>query len=256
MRIFYLSPSPALSSTKSAVTDDEILIFCDGACSGNPGPGGWGAVLQIPTGEVRELGGSSPSTTNNQMELTAAIEALAAIRAETGRVRIVTDSTYVIRGITQWIWGWKKKGWQTAAGVPVANRELWERLLAATQGRAASGKVEWAHVKGHAGHSGNERADRIAVAFSQRAPITLYRGPRSGYGVELRAPAATSPRSTGSSKGAAIAYLSLLDGRAMRHATWAECEKRVKGKSGAKYKKVASEAELADLLREWGTDLE
>ena len=109
------------------LNENSIIIFCDGACSGNPGPGGWGAIVALPTGEVRELGGASPLTTNNKMELTAAIEALRFVEALPLPATLCTDSTYVIKGVTQWITRWKIRGWKTATGEPVANRELWEK---------------------------------------------------------------------------------------------------------------------------------
>ena len=136
--------------------NDAVEIFTDGACRGNPGPGGWGAVLRYG-GHEKLLCGRSRDTTNNRMELTAAIEALEALRRPC-RVRISTDSTYVKNGITRWITGWKRKGWRTLKGRPVKNVDLWRRL-----DRAASPhRVEWVWVRGHAGHEDNERADALA----------------------------------------------------------------------------------------------
>ncbi len=133
-----------------------IVIHTDGACSGNPGPGGWGAVLQAGD-HVKELKGGAAHTTNNRMELTAAIEALAALKRPSV-VTLVTDSTYVRDGVTKWIHGWKQNGWRTSAKKPVKNEDLWRRLdeLAHTH------QVEWRWVKGHAGDRGNERADALA----------------------------------------------------------------------------------------------
>ncbi|MDW3206817.1 MAG: ribonuclease HI [Alphaproteobacteria bacterium] len=133
-----------------------VEIFTDGACSGNPGPGGWGAVLRWGDTE-RELSGGEAETTNNRMELMAAIASLEALKRPV-RVRITTDSTYVRDGITKWIHGWKRNGWKTAAKKPVKNADLWQRLEAA----AARHQVEWDWVKGHAGHPENERADELA----------------------------------------------------------------------------------------------
>ena len=133
-----------------------VIIHTDGACSGNPGPGGWGAILEW-SGHERELSGAEAETTNNRMELTAAIVALETLKRPC-RVRLVTDSTYVRDGVTKWIHGWKKNGWKTAAKKPVKNEDLWKRLDEAT-GRHS---VEWEWVKGHAGHPGNERADALA----------------------------------------------------------------------------------------------
>jgi ribonuclease HI len=134
----------------------EVEIFTDGACKGNPGPGGWGAIIRSGERE-KELSGGEPLTTNNRMEMMAAIGALEALRRPCDVV-LHTDSLYLRDGITRWIHGWQRNGWRTADRKPVRNAELWQRLLAA----AAPHRVEWRWVKGHAGHAGNERADRLA----------------------------------------------------------------------------------------------
>ncbi|MBY0421103.1 MAG: ribonuclease HI [Parvularculaceae bacterium] len=131
-----------------------IDAYTDGACAGNPGPGGWGVVILDPAG-TRELCGGDSATTNNRMEMQAAIEAL---RATEGPLRIHTDSQYLKNGITDWMRKWKRNGWKTADGKPVKNKDLWELLDAAVSGRM----VSWAWVKGHAGHPQNERADALA----------------------------------------------------------------------------------------------
>lgn len=134
----------------------RIEIFTDGACRGNPGPGGWGALLRYGSNE-RELYGGEPATTNNRMELTAAIRALAALR-ESCRVDLYTDSQYVRSGITEWMKNWKKRGWRTADRKPVKNADLWQALDA----EAARHEVHWHWVRGHSGHAENERADQLA----------------------------------------------------------------------------------------------
>lgn len=140
----------------SEASKPEVTIYTDGACSGNPGPGGWGAILM--SGEHRkELCGGERETTNNRMELMAAIEALAALKRPSNVV-LHTDSTYVKDGITKWIHGWRRNGWRTAAKKPVKNAELWQRLDEATQRH----NIDWRWVKGHAGHPENERADELA----------------------------------------------------------------------------------------------
>ena len=137
----------------------HIEIYTDGACSGNPGPGGWGAVLKYGAHE-RELSGGEASTTNNRMELTGVIQALSALKYPC-KVRVTTDSRYVVDGITKgWAQGWKKRGWKKSDGKPALNPELWERLLELL----AIHDVEFAWIKGHAGHEENERCDRLAVA--------------------------------------------------------------------------------------------
>ena len=135
-----------------------IEIFTDGACSGNPGPGGWGALLRM-AGTEKELGGGDPATTNNRMELMGAIAALEALKRPC-RVKLHTDSKYVLDGATKWIHGWKRNGWKTADKKPVKNVELWQRLDTARNGH----EVEWIWVKGHAGHIENERVDALARA--------------------------------------------------------------------------------------------
>lgn len=134
----------------------EVTIYTDGACSGNPGPGGWGVIL-ISGEHRKEMCGGEEETTNNRMELTAAIEALDALKRPS-RVTLYTDSTYVRDGITKWIGGWRRNGWRTAARKPVKNAELWQRLDAAGQRH----EIDWRWVKGHAGHPENERADELA----------------------------------------------------------------------------------------------
>ena len=136
--------------------EDKIDAFTDGACSGNPGPGGWGAILRYRDTE-KELSGAEAPTTNNRMELMAAISALEALKRPSA-VRLYTDSTYVRDGITKWIHGWKKKNWRTADNKPVKNVDLWQRLEQAAQPH----KVEWHWVRGHDGHPENERADLLA----------------------------------------------------------------------------------------------
>jgi ribonuclease HI len=137
---------------------NQIEIYTDGACKGNPGPGGWGVLLRSGTTE-KELFGGEPSTTNNRMELMAVIQALEALKRPCA-VTLYLDSQYVLKGITEWLPGWKKKGWKTASKQPVKNQELWQRLddLIANSGHV----IDWRWVRGHNGHPGNERADALA----------------------------------------------------------------------------------------------
>ena len=141
----------------------ELFAYTDGACSGNPGPGGWGVLLQAKSGKIllkeRELSGGSSATTNNQMELMAAITALETLE-RTSEITIITDSVYVKDGVSKWLDGWKRNGWRTASKKPVKNVKLWQRLDLAK----ARHNVRWEWVKGHAGHPENERADELARA--------------------------------------------------------------------------------------------
>jgi len=143
-----------------------VHLFTDGACKGNPGPGGWGVVLRF-NGHEKELSGSEAHTTNNRMELMAAIEGLRALRRPC-TVILSTDSNYVKDGITRWIHGWQRNGWRTADRKPVKNADLWQDLLLA----ADAHKIDWQWVKGHAGHPENERADRLASAAADAAKVS------------------------------------------------------------------------------------
>jgi ribonuclease HI len=134
----------------------SVEIFCDGACSGNPGPGGYGAILRYG-GNEKEISGAAPDTTNNRMEMTAVIEALRQLKRPC-RVSITTDSQYVVKGMTEWIDGWQRKGWRNSKKEPVLNRDLWEMLLEESKRHS----INWNWVRGHAGHEENERCDQLA----------------------------------------------------------------------------------------------
>lgn len=151
-----------------------VTIYTDGAARGNPGPGGWAAIL-IGEEDVLELGGREGHTTNNRMELLGAIHALENL--EEDEAEVFVDSEYVMKGITEWIVAWQKKGWKTAAKKPVLNQDLWQRLLAATEDKI----LEWKYVAGHSGHKSNDRADEIATSFADDTDIVLYDGPREDY---------------------------------------------------------------------------
>jgi ribonuclease HI len=174
-----------------------IAAACDGACRGNPGPGGWGGLLRFEDGSVRELGGAAAATTNNRMELTAALALMEELKTLPLHpdLRLRTDSRYLIDGFTKWMAGWKRKGWRTASGGPVLNRDLWEEL-----DRARLPGLSLAHVKGHSGDPDNDRCDAIAVAYS-RGGVPELAQPRSagseavrseedGGGLDQPAPAA------------------------------------------------------------------
>ncbi len=242
-----------------------VTIFTDGSSRGNPGPGGWGAVIILPeqNNEIKnsqfkivELGGREDKTTNNRMELMAVLGALKflPIGAE---CTIVTDSKYVLEGMTKWVYGWQKKNWMTADKKPVANQDLWQALLLASDGK----KISWHRVDGHQGVVGNERCDVIATSFADNVPTTLYAGSFEKYPLSktileyahaVRTPGDKVSSDTKSSRGKkAYSYLSVVDGVAMRHTSWPECEKRVKGARGAKYKKSFSVEDERAILSEW-----
>jgi ribonuclease HI len=138
---------------------NQVVIYTDGACKGNPGPGGWGVVLRAPDGTEKELFGGELATTNNRMEMTAVIEALAALKYPCA-VTLHLDSQYVLKGVTEWLVGWKAKGWKTASKQPVKNVDLWQALDALVSG--AGHRIDWRWVRGHSGDAGNERADALA----------------------------------------------------------------------------------------------
>jgi len=157
-----------------------ITIYTDGSSRGNPGPGGWGAVI-LTKDKVKEIGGREEHTTNNKMELTAAIRALELIQ-EPDNIQIHIDSEYVIKGITEWIHSWQKKGWKTAAKKPVLNQDYWQELLTQTNRIESAGcQIEWKHVASHVGIPLNERADIIATEFADNLNPDLYDGPKEKY---------------------------------------------------------------------------
>jgi ribonuclease HI len=249
------------------------VAYTDGGCVGNPGPGGWGVHVEYPDGRVIELGGGELQTTNNRMELRAAIEAARAV-AGWPSATIIADSQYVLRGITQWVAGWKRKDWITTTGEPVLNRDLWEELDA-----VATDRLTWEWAKGHSGVPGNERCDAIASWFSASVrPLGRKAGARrpgpSAARVRTSVPPtrpAIQPASRArppardliqeeqedipferSRRPSSVSYISLVDGIPARHSTWGDCELRVKGVKGARFKKVRSPTEAQEVFATWG----
>jgi len=221
-----------------------IQIFTDGACLKNPGPGGWG-VLIIGDSGTEEFGGHESHTTNNRMELRAAIEGLRKVPRSVD-VRVVTDSLYVYKGITQWVHSWKNRHWMTSQNQPVLNKDLWVEL------DGLSGKnVHWKWVRGHAGHPENERADTIAQAYAKhRTPPPKWDKRKSGKSEHKIGAAEKICRPKGKT------YLSLVGGTLMRHSSWEDCNKRVRGVSGAKFQKCRSVQEEMDVLVRWEVPVE
>ena len=237
---------------------NTVYIFTDGACSYNPGPGGYGAIVLDPDNIVTELAGGDSNTTNNRMEIMAAIVSLNHVSAFTGEVRIYTDSKYLINAITKWLKGWKLKGWKTSSGSEVLNQDLWVDLEKVVNSLKAK-SLEWVYVPGHAGHPGNERADELAVAFSKKQPVNLFNGSFSSYNHDLlqdiekldKGEFKKKTKSTSGSKKKAYSYLSLVDGKIEIHKTWSECEARVKGRSGVKFKKAISPTHQDEIYKEF-----
>lgn len=234
--------------------EKSLVAFTDGSSLGNPGPGGWGAALVAKRlDEVVELGGSSPKTTNNEMELSAIVGVLSYAVNNTDPLHIFTDSQYAINGITNWIHEWIKNGWKTKNGDPVKNAFHFKTMYELIQERGSQ-NVHFHHVRGHVGVPGNERVDDIARWFAEGQDVPLFRGKLSEYEVknilDFNMDAAEKTKRDGKGK-KAFSYLSLVDGELQKHSTWTECEARVSGKK-AKFKKALSADHEQQIIKEWG----
>ncbi len=229
----------------------DIRIFTDGSSRGNPGPGGWGAIV-IEDDMVREIGGKSVNTTNNRMELSAAIEALNILK-KSGTITIFTDSSYVLKGATLWLSYWKKNGWKTKTKSDVLNKDLWQKF----DKLISQKRLMWQLLPGHSGVSPNERCDFIATSFADNKKIALYHGPIAKYDIDISNVSIPpkSKKNKNSNKRKAYSYVSEVSGVVMSHKTWGECENRVKGKSGARFKKVFSNDEEKKLISQWKKDI-
>ncbi len=239
----------------------EVIIYTDGSSRGNPGPGGWGTII-VWEGKVKELGGGEKHTTNNRMELSAAIAGLSFVRdlGSAYSVDMRADSSYVINGITKWIAGWERNGWKNSKKEDVLNRDLWEALASALSDVKMSGsKIRWRYTPGHSGIPGNERADEIATDYADGKRPKLFNGARAEYAVDLESLEVTvvstkskkSPEEKARQKMKAYSYLSLVGGKLVRHTTWADCEKRVKGVKGTKFKKAVSAEDERAIIKTW-----
>jgi ribonuclease HI len=234
---------------------NKVVIYTDGSSRGNPGNGGWGAIIiDNKHNKVLEIGGSAAQTTNNKMELQAAIRALGHRDFLKSDIVIHSDSAYVINGSTKWIHGWKNNGWKTSTKEPVLNVEEWQKImhLLATRG----GKVEWVKVKGHSGESLNERADIICTSFADGKPVPLFDGKYADYMSQIKSDETavkkiTPRKKTKHNTKEAYSYVSFVGGVIKTDKDWATCEKRVKGKKGAQYKKVFSKQEEQELIALW-----
>ncbi len=230
-----------------------ITIFTDGAAKGNPGRGGFGVVISYAD-TVVELGAHKARTTNNEMELAAVVAALKAVVADGNPVAIYTDSKYVVEGAKGWIFGWQKNGWKTKADTDVANKELWQELVPLLKKVA----VEWHKVPGHVGIIGNERADTIASTFAEKGTFPLYSGPKAAYGHTIEdttfdaAKAAERSDARKRSNQPAYSYISMVDGIIKTHKTWGECEARVKGKKGTRFKKSLDQNNEKEIIKDFG----
>jgi ribonuclease HI len=234
---------------------DKIVIFCDGASKGNPGPGGFGAVIVLGD-QVLEIGGFEAKTTNNRMELSAAMYGLK--EAETNlEIDVYTDSRYLISGITKWVFGWQKNNWKTKNKEEVLNKDLWLDLAYLIKNK----KINWHYVGGHIGIAGNERCDEIASGFAMGEDVKLYAGSLKDYKIDVLNLNHSHEKKDAKKSGLlrknsvdqkAYSYLSLVNGVLNIDKTWAECEKRVKGVKGTKYKKSISAENEREIIKEWG----
>lgn len=230
----------------------EVKIFTDGSSRGNPGRGGWGSIVAIDK-DVWELGGREKNTTNNRMELTAVIKALEACsKIENRKLKIViyTDSSYVLRGASIWVHGWAKNKWKTKQKKDVLNKDLWQKFLKASNGL----KIDWKLLRGHSGIPANERCDEIATSFADGHKPKLHTTILQNYSIDLSMPThseKSANRETKTKKGVAYSYVSSVQGIVKTHKTWAECEKRVKGISNAKFKKSFSVSDEQKIITEF-----
>jgi ribonuclease HI len=237
-----------------------LIIYTDGASRGNPGKGGWAAIVLADT-HVMEIVGNTDHATNNQMEL-AGVEAVlsdSGAKAWEGPVVVYSDSMYVINGMTKWAHGWERNGWITSTKTPVENKVQWQNLLKLIREYGKRLSVE--KVKGHAGDLYNERCDELAVAAALGEKPKVFSGTVGQYKTFLSSsamPKALKTKKTSASatadkgrKGVAYSYVSMVNGVVHADKTWAACERRVKGKKGAKYKKVFSKAEETALIQDY-----
>lgn len=238
-------------------TSHEVIIFTDGSSRGNPGPGGFGAII-IVDGKVTELGGREVHTTNNRMEIQAAISALSflgsyKLSVKSYKLSVYSDSSYLINGITKWVFGWQKNGWKTKEKKDVENKDLWEKLIETARNK----EIEWKQIGGHVGIAGNVRCDEIATAFADGTTPKLYADVLENYSIKNildvshdtdLAKEKSSHRAHSNAK--AYSYVSLVGGVVQTHKSWAECEARVKGKP-AKFKKALSADDERALIVGW-----
>ncbi len=239
---------------------NKLIMYTDGASRGNPGPGGWAAII-LAGDYGMEIAGNAARATNNQMEL-AAVEAVLSDNGALswdGHVTVFSDSMYVINGMTKWAKGWERNGWITSAKTPVENKGQWQNLLKLMKEYGSRISIE--KVKGHAGDLYNERCDELAVAAALEKKPTLFSGKvkdyktfleENGYDEEsMQKNLKSAPAKKKSSSAKAYSYVSMVNGIVHADKTWAACEKRVKGTKGAKYKKVFSKAEETALAQDY-----
>ncbi len=218
--------------------------------------------MVVANERVTELGGGDKHTTNNRMEMQAVISALDflieyELLTLTFKCVIHTDSAYVVNGITKWVAGWKARGWLTLQKEEVLNRDLWEKMSYLLEDMPGDERIEWKLLKGHVGVPGNERCDEIATAFADKKEIKLYDGPISGYSIDIKSvsqnASKTEARSDAKKRSSqkAYSYVSLVNGKIAVDKSWVDCEKRVKGVSGVKFKKSLNQADETAIIAEF-----
>ncbi|MCI5050897.1 MAG: ribonuclease HI [Candidatus Pacebacteria bacterium] len=239
--------------------DNALIAFTDGSSLGNPGPGGWGALLAFPKlDELVELGGTKLKTTNNEMELTAIVSALSYAINSSSHLYIFTDSQYAINGVTKWMYGWALNGWKTKEGNDIKNKELFQSLYSLIGDRGKD-TISWHHVRGHVGVPGNERVDDIARLLAEGTNVKLYRGKISEYPekniltVPSKEEQVREAKKSSKKSGKAYKYLALIDGELEEFDTWAECEARTTGRK-SKFKKALSPEHREEILKDWGVN--
>lgn len=235
--------------------DEKIIIYTDGASRGNPGPGGYSAVIIFPNGKVFELGGREKNTTNNKMELRAILEALRFVELKNKEkfpIELFSDSAYAVNGLNGWIYAWEKNDWKTKEGNHVLNKEIWQELFGLNFRLKNFSGLKVFKVGGHSGVLLNERADKLASSFADGENTMLFLGNRNQYEKILsNMKVIIKSKNKTKSKEKAFSYISLTDGVLKTHPDWESCEREVKGKSGAKYKKVFSKEEEREVIKEW-----
>lgn len=220
-------------------------IFTDGASKGNPGPGGYGAIISDGK-KVKEIGGAKSRTTNNEMELMSVVLAIEET-PENCEINIYLDSSYVANGAQKWIFAWQKNDWKTKAKTDVLYQDLWVRLAELLLTR----KIKWNRISGHSGLAGNERVDEIASSFASKNKPNLFSGAKGDYLIDLDnlSYSRVKKESKSRSREKAYSYVSRVNGKIEKHNSWADCELRVKGVSGARFKKSLSAEDEAGIIR-------
>ncbi len=227
---------------------EKIIIWTDGSSLGNPGRGGFGAIISSD-GYVSEIGGFEDNTTNNRMEIKAVIESLKKISKTENEIFIYCDSSYLISAMTSWIFNWQRNGWQkkdSSGFSPVLNKDLFQELLELSKNK----KIKWIKVSGHSGIPANERCDLIATSFASLNKIDLYSGLEKDYKVDLKYKEEDVLKKN-KSKAKAYSYVSLISGKIFIDDSWEDCKKRTTGLSGVKYKKSISQSDEKNIIEEF-----